>query len=418
MDHREFLLGLFDAAVSAARAPGLLTRALPASRGRPARVIGAGKAAAAMAAVLDRCWDGPLEGVVVTPYGHGLAAGRIEVLEAAHPLPDAAALAAGQRMLGIAQAAQAGELVICLLSGGASALLCVPPPGITLAMKAGLGRQLLASGADIAAINTVRRHLSLVKGGRLAAAAFPADLLCLAVSDVPGDDPAVIGSGPTVADPTTRADAAAVLRRWRIEAPAALWRWLENPAAESVKPGDPRLGRAQFRLVATPATALAAAARRARALGVRPVLLGSALAGEARALGRAHAALALAHARRGGRCVLLSGGETTVTVRGPGRGGRNTEYLLALFEALAGAPGIAALAADTDGIDGSADSAGAFFDAAARVEAAARGLAPGPFLAANDSHAFFATLGTVLHTGPTRTNVNDFRAILVDAVPR
>jgi len=412
------LCELFDAALAAVRAPSLIDAALPCDRLRPVRVVGAGKAAATMAAALDACWSGPLTGAVVVPYGHGFPAGRIEVLEAAHPVPDAAALGAARRMLGIADAASAGELLICLLSGGASALLCAPPPGITLAMKVEITRELLASGADIRAINAVRKHLSLIKGGRLAAAAWPADVLCLAVSDVPGDEPAVIGSAPTVADPGTCADAQAVLDRLGVAPPAAVRRWLASPAAESPKPGDPRLARSRFSIVATPELALQAAARKARALGVTPVVLGSALEGEARMLARAHAELARTRARRGERCVLLSGGETTVRVRGKGRGGRNTEYLLALFAALADQPGIGALAADTDGIDGSAQGAGACFDAAARARAGEMGLDPAKFLADNDSNAFFAAIGALLQTGPTRTNVNDFRAILIDAGPR
>jgi glycerate 2-kinase len=412
---REILRRLFDAAIAAADPARVLPAALPPDTGAPARVIGAGKAAAAMAAAFDRHWQGRLDGFVVTRYGHGMAAGRIAVREAAHPLPDQAALVAGRDLLQAAHAAAgSGERLVCLLSGGASALACQPPPGISLAEKRAVLGALLRCGADIDAINCVRRHLSLLKGGRLAAAAFPARVLCLAISDVIGDDPAVIGSGPCVPDPSTCADAEAVLRSYRIEPPAAIARWLRDPRAESLKPADPRLAQVEFRLLANAATAQQAAADTARALGVAPVLLGE-LAGEARELGRAHAGLALEHLRGGRRCVLLSGGETTVAVRGSGRGGRNGEYLLALLGALAAdTRGIAALAADTDGIDGTEDNAGAWFEPAHLRSVHERGLDARAALARNDSHGFFAALGTLLRTGPTRTNVNDFRAILVD----
>jgi glycerate 2-kinase len=408
------LRSLFDAALAAVQARHILPRALPPVRDTPLRVIGAGKAAAAMVATLERCWTGPLSGCVVVPYGHAVPSDRIEILQAGHPLPDQAARAGAQRVLELARQADDGDTVLCLLSGGASALLCAPPPGIGVAEKAAITAALLRSGARIDEINCVRKHLSLIKGGRLAAAAFPARMLCLALSDVPRDELAVIASGPTVGDPTTCAQALAVLDRHGVSVSDAVRSWLGQADAESVKPGALALAHAETRVIASSQTALRAAARRARQMGVRAIVLGTAIEGEARDIGRAHARLALAHATRGERCVLLSGGETTVKVRGHGRGGRNSEYLLSLFEATGAHPEIAALAADTDGIDGTAACAGACFDARSRALALESGLQPREFLDINDSHEFFAKLGTLIETGPTLTNVNDFRAILIN----
>jgi glycerate 2-kinase len=410
------LLGeLLEVMVAAADPARVLLPALPPGRDAPARVIGAGKAAAAMAAALDRHWGGALEGFVVVPYGYAMPAGRIRVLEAAHPLPDMAALDAGAALLESARLASSrGEQLVCLLSGGASSLACMPPPGVSLADKRAVVAALLHSGVDITAINAVRKHLSLLKGGRLALAAWPAPVLVLAISDVPGDDPAVIGSGPFSPDPVSSEEALAVLAAYRVPLPPAVKRWLEDPAAESPKPGDARFATVDYRILCTPGTALAAAVAHARARGSEVLDLGAALDGPAEALGHAHAALARERLAAGWRGLILSGGETSVEVQGTGRGGRNSQYLLALFEGLRGETDVAALAADTDGVDGSG-GAGAWFDATVVARAELLGLVPGSFIRTSDSHGFFATLGSALPARPTRTNVNDFRAILVGA---
>ena len=326
-------------------------------------MLGAGKAAAAMAQEVEQHMAGPVEGLVVTRYGHAVACQRIEVVEAAHPVPDAAGSEAAARMLRLAEAAGPDDLVLCLISGGASALLGLPAPGISLDDKQALNRALLASGADIGQMNTVRKHLSAIKGGRLAAAAHPAKVVTLVISDVPGDDPAVIGSGPTVPDASTFAEALAVVERYGIGEPAAVIDHLRAAADETPKPGDPRLADVTTTVIATPQASLEAAALVAREIGLEPVILGDAIEGEAREVAKVLAAIALQVRRHGqpapAPCVLLSGGETTVTMRGRGRGGRNTELLLALAIQLKGAAGISALAADTDGIDGSEDNAGA-----------------------------------------------------------
>ncbi len=380
-------------------------------------VLGAGKAAAAMAQAVERAWpDRELEGLVVTRYGHAVPCRRIRVLEAAHPVPDRAGAAAATQIVRLARAAGPDDLVLFLLSGGASALLSLPAPGLTLADKQAVTRALLAAGADIHEINAVRKHLSAVKGGRLAAAAAPARLATLAISDVVGDDPATIGSGPTVADPTTLAAARSVLRRFGIAPPPAVAAALENPANETLKPDDPRFAATQYRLIATPAQSLAAASGLAAAEGLAVEMLGEDLTGEARDLGRAHAALVRERVirRQAGRSLLLlSGGETTVTLAGSGRGGPNAEYLLALAEALDGMPGVWALAADTDGADGSEDNAGAVIGPETLARARRQGLHPAAFLADNDAWTFFNALGDLVVTGPTHTNVNDFRAILI-----
>ncbi len=409
---------LLDAAIEVATPARALLPHLPAPpRGRTI-VLGAGKAATAMAQAVERRMPGPVEGLVVTRYGHAVPCSQIEVVEAAHPVPDAAGRDAAERILALAQGAGADDLVLCLISGGASALLALPAPGLSLDDKRAVNRALLASGADIAQMNAVRKHLSAIKGGRLAAAAHPAKVVSLLISDVPGDDPAVIGSGPTVPDPTTFADALAILERYRLDPPTKVLEHLRAAADETPKPGDPRLASAETIVVARPQTSLEAAAELARERGLNALILGDAIEGEAREVAKVMAAIAL-QVRRHRQpaeppCVLLSGGETTITLRGPGRGGRNTEFLLALAVQLNGAPGISALAADTDGIDGSEDNAGAIVTPDTLARAEARGVDAKAMLADNDSYGFFSALDDLVVTGPTLTNVNDFRAILID----
>ncbi|MBL8489488.1 MAG: glycerate kinase [Rhodocyclaceae bacterium] len=408
---------LFDAAVASARPARCVPPHLPAPPAGRLIVVGAGKASAAMARAVEDHWPGPLEGLVATRYGHALACRRIAIVEAAHPVPDANGMEAARRMLDLVAGLTADDLVLCLISGGGSALLPLPAPGLTLADKQAVNAALLRSGATIAEMNCLRRHLSAIKGGRLAAACHPARVLTLLISDVPGDDPTDIASGPTVADPTTCADALAIARRHRIDLPPAARALLESGAGESVKPGDPRLARTETRTIATPQGALEAAAALARAEGIPAHILGDALEGEARDLGCAMAGMARQVARRGQPfappCLLLSGGETTVTVRGQGRGGRNVEFLLSLALALRGEPGVCALAGDTDGVDGQEETAGACIFPDTLARAWALGIPPADALADNDGHGFFAALGDAVVTGPTLTNVNDFRAILV-----
>jgi glycerate 2-kinase len=418
----EFLRRLLAAALDAADpAKTLPARLPPAPKGRTI-VIGAGKAAAKMAKTVEDHWPGPLSGLVVTRYGHGVSCRRIEVIEASHPVPDAAGEAAARRIFDMVQGLNRDDLVIFLLSGGASSLLALPAPGITLADKQALTRALLRSGATIAEINTVRKHLSAIKGGRLAAAASPATIMSFAISDVPGDDPAVIGSGPTVADPTSFADARAITAKYGIVPPPAIAARLSDVEDETPKPGDPRLAHARYELIATPRAALEAAAGTAKASGVTSLILGDAIEGEAREVALVQAVLARQAAagtlKADGAAlrlpaVLLSGGETTVTVTGKGRGGRNAEFSLALALALNGAPGIHALAADTDGIDGTEINAGALIGPDTIDRAAAKGLDLAALLGDNDAWSAFNALGDLLVTGPTFTNVNDFRAILV-----
>lgn len=414
---KAFLRRLFDVAVAAALPAGVVAGHLPAPPKGRTIVLGAGKASAAMARAVEDAWPGPLEGLVVTRYGHAVPCRRIEIVEAAHPVPDEAGRAAAERMLAIAGAAGPDDLVLCLISGGGSSLLALPAEGIPFADKQAVNAALLGSGADIAEMNTVRRHLSAIKGGRLAAAAHPARVVSLVISDVPGDDPAAIASGPTVADPTTFADAVDVLRRYGIDAPASVRAHLAAAAEETPKPGDPRLASAETILIATPRMSLEAAAAVAREAGVTPLILGDALEGEAAELGTVLAGIARASATTGhplpGPCVLLSGGETTVTVRGTGRGGRNVEFLLGLTVALNGLAGVWALAGDTDGIDGRGPAAGALATPDTLARARALGIDPRASLADNDAHALFDALGDAVVTGPTLTNVNDFRAILV-----
>ncbi|THC45745.1 glycerate kinase [Massilia sp. Mn16-1_5] len=418
---RELLERMFKAAVEAAQPAHRIAPFLPAPPKGRTLVIGAGKASAAMAQALERHWTTPLTGLVVTRYGYAVPCERIRIVEAAHPVPDAAGLAVARRMLELVQGLGEDDLVICLVSGGGSALLPLPGEGVTLEDKQAINRALLASGAGITEMNCVRRHLSGIKGGRLAAACHPARVVNLLISDVPGDDPIDIASGPTVADPSTCADALAIVRRYGLVLPPAAQRLLESGAGETVKPGDPRLARVTTHLIASPQMALEAAAQVARAAGITPLILGDSIEGEAREVARVMAGIAL-QVRRHGQplappCVLLSGGETTVTLRGGGRGGRNVEFLLALALALgepAGSgPAIHALAADTDGVDGAEEVAGAFMAPHTLARARANGMRPRDSLDDNDAHSFFASLGDSLVTGPTLTNVNDFRAILI-----
>ena len=406
---------LFDAAVSAADPATCVPPALPAPPPGRTVLVGAGKAAAAMAAAVERNWRGALEGLVVTVPGAEVHCARIEVLTAGHPVPTAAGVAAAGRVLEAVSGLGFDDLVLVLLSGGGSALLPLPADGLALEQKQSLTRALLRSGATIREINCVRRHLSRIKGGRLAAACGAARVVTLAISDVPGDDPLDIASGPTTGDPTTCADALAILDRYRIDVPAAVRDALSGRRWESVKPGAAALARADMRLVATPGRALEAAAVAARAAGLDCEVTSDRIEGEARVVGAAMAAEALAvEARRGPRDrpqVLLSGGETTVTVRGNGRGGRNVEWLLAFGLAVGRSHAVHALACDTDGVDGNEPIAGAVWTPGTLDRAAALGLDPLAHLEANDAHGFFGALGDSVITGPTRTNVNDFRAI-------
>ena len=406
------LRAMFDAAIAIAQPALRVPQFLPPPQSLKGRlvVIGAGKASAAMARAVEDNWTGPLQGVVVTRYGYAVPCRRIGILEAAHPVPDANGLRASQRILDAVSGLTEDDVVLCLISGGGSALLPLPADGVTLEQKQEINRALLASGASIAEMNCVRRHLSAIKGGRLAAACYPARVINLIISDVPADGLHDVASGPTVADPTTRADALAVLRRYRIAVPDAL-------LVESLKAGDRRLPRIESHLIATPQLALEAAAQVARSAGVDVHILGDAIEGEARDVGKVMAAIAR-QVRRNGQpfrapCILLSGGETTVTVHGRGRGGRNVEFLLSLGLALDGEGGIHAIAGDTDGVDGQEEIAGAMLRPDTLARARELGMQPVVSLADNDAHSFFQALGDSVVTGPTLTNVNDFRAIFV-----
>jgi len=417
-DPRTLLRQMFDAAIASAQPALCLPPHLPEPPTGRTIVIGAGKASAAMARALEDHWPGPLEGLVVTRYGYEVPCERIEIAQAAHPVPDEAGLVASQRIAAKVRGLSADDLVIALISGGGSSLLVAPAPGLTLADKRAVNTALLASGATISEMNCVRRHLSALKGGRLGALCHPARVVTLLISDVPGDDPRDIASGPTVGDPTTCADALAIVDRYRMTVPAAVRRLLESGAGESVKPGDPRLARSEVRMITAPQIALEAAAQVARDAGVPAYILGDSLEGEARDLGKAMAGIARQVAMRGQPfeppCVLLSGGETTVTVRGSGRGGRNVEFLLSLAVTLDGLAGVHAIAGDTDGVDGAEEIAGALVAPDTLARAWASGVNPRASLDANDAHSFFSGLGDSVVTGPTLTNVNDFRAILVD----
>lgn len=416
-DPRALLKKMFDAAIQAAQPGHCVPPHLPAAGKGRMIVIGAGKASAAMARAVEQHWDGALTGLVVTRYGYAVPCERIEIVEAAHPVPDEAGLRAAQRMMALVRGLGPEDTVLCLISGGGSALLPLPLEGISLEDKQAVNRALLRSGATIGEMNCVRRHLSAIKGGRLAAACHPARVLTLLISDVPGDQPCNIASGPTVGDPSTCQDALAIVRRYAIDLPDAVRAVLESGRGESVKPGDPRLARAETRMVATPQMALEAAAAVAREAGIAPHILGSAIEGEARDLGKAMAGIARQVADYGqpfqAPCVLLSGGETTVTVRGGGRGGRNVEFLLSLALGLDARAGVFAIAGDTDGVDGQEEIAGAVLAPDTLARAWERGINPADALQDNDGHGFFEALGDSVVTGPTLTNVNDFRAILV-----
>ena len=411
---------MFRAAIAAAQPSACLPPHLPAPPAGRLIVIGAGKASAEMARVVEANWPGDLSGLVVTRYGYAVPCQRIEIVEAAHPVPDAAGEAAARRILQRVAGLTPNDLVLCLISGGGSALLPLPLDGITLADKQAVSRALLSCGASISEINCVRRHLSAIKGGRLAAACHPAKVLTLLISDVPGDDPADIASGPTVGDRTRCADALAIVQRYRIDLPPAVRQVLESAQGESIKPGDPRLSGSLTKIVATPQMALERAADLARISGLTAHILGDALEGEARDLGKVLGGIALQVAKRGQPftppCVLLSGGETTVTLRGDGRGGRNVEFLLSLATTLNGHHGIYAMAGDTDGVDGVEEIAGALIGPESLARAWALGINPRVALDNNDGHGFFQALGDSLITGPTLTNVNDFRAILITGV--
>lgn len=430
-DPRGFLEHLLRVAVRRAMPLHSMGTFLPAPPKGRTIVLGAGKAGGSMAQALEALWpaDAPLEGLVVTRYHHvpprpeGLRQ-RIEIVEAAHPVPDAAGLAAAQRILQLAQGLTRDDLVLCLISGGGSALLTLPAEGLTLEEKQRINRDLLDSGANIGEMNCVRKHLSRIKGGRLAAACAPARVVTLAISDVPGDDPSVIASGPTVADATSCADAIAILQRYGIAVPAAIMDLLEQRALETPKPGDPLFSGHEVHLIATPQQSLEAAAQAAIDAGIAAYVLSDEMEGESREVAKVQAALARAVARRGHPfvrpCVILSGGETTVTVKpqpaggGRGKGGRAGEFCMGLAHALQGQPGVFALAADTDGIDGMEENAGAFVAPDTLERARAQGMKVDAFLERNDAYGFFSALGDLVVTGPTHTNVNDFRAILVE----
>jgi glycerate 2-kinase len=411
------LRAMFDAAVAAAQSSHCLPPHLPEPPKGRTIVIGAGKASAEMARVLEQHWSGPLEGLVVTRYGYAVPCTRIDIMESSHPVPDAASVMAAQRILAQVSGLTADDLVICLISGGGSSLMVLPGEGVTLADKQAINRALLASGATIGEMNCVRRHLSSIKGGRLAAACHPARVVTLLISDVPGDDPADIASGPTSADRTTCADALAILKRYQIAMPDGVRALLESGGGESVKPGDARLARSETRMIATPMMALEAAATVARDAGVPVHILGDSIEGEARDVGIVMAGIARHVARHGqpfaAPCILLSGGETTVTVRGNGKGGRNVEFLLSLAVALNSQPGTYAIACDTDGVDGQEEIAGALITPDTLARAWDLGIKPRESLSNNDGHGFFGALGNAVVSGPTLTNVNDFRAIYI-----
>jgi hydroxypyruvate reductase len=415
-DDRAFLTTLFQSAVAAADPRQVLAAHLPRRPKGRVVVVGAGKGAAQLAAAFEGLWDGPLQGVVVTRYGYACATQRVRVLEAAHPVPDAAGLAASAALFEAVRGLTADDLVVALVCGGGSALLPCPPGELTLEDEAALNRALLASGAPISVMNAIRKQVSAIKGGRLAAAAFPAKVVSLVVSDVPGDDPAQVASGPTVPDATTRAEARAMVKSWRIDVPGRIAGWLAGDQGQAPEAGDPVFARNEVHVIASARLSLEAAAARAQAAGIPAVILSDAIEGEARDVGRVHAALAREVALRGRPfarpVVLLSGGETTVTLRHNGRGGRNGEFLLAFAMATEGLS-LAALAADTDGIDGTEANAGAFADGETSRRLRALGHDPAALLAANSSYNAFEALGDLFSPGPTGTNVNDFRAILI-----
>lgn len=415
------LSDLFATAVDAVSPNVVLAAHLPAKPDGNIVVIGAGKAAASMALALEQAWadtHGRLDGLVVTPYAHGVSTGSIEVVEAAHPVPDAKGLEVAGKILQKVSNLGPDDTVLCLISGGGSALLALPASGISLADKRDINSKLLKSGAAIDEMNTVRKHLSAIKGGRLGMAAYPARVVTLAISDVPGDDPAVIASGPTVADPTTFSDAKAVLNKYLIEIPPNISSHLEagisGKIEETPKPGDPKMDRCEVHIIAKAAVALEAAAKAAKNEAYETQMLGDDIQGEASEIGRSHARIAINAAKSStAKVAIISGGETTVTVRGNGRGGRNCEYLLGLVLELDGHPDISAIACDTDGIDGTQNNAGAVCGPDTLARARDMGIDGAAMLRDNDAYSFFEKLGDLVITGPTRTNVNDFRCILV-----
>ncbi len=417
-DIREFLCDLYHAAVDAAHPRTRLEPLLPPERDGKAIVIGAGKAAAAMALEFEKAWRGPVSGLVVTRYGHGEVCRRVKVVEAAHPVPDSAGQDAATAMLKLVEGLTTQDKVFILMSGGGSSLLSLPAPGITLQEKKQINSALLKSGAPIQEINCVRKHLSAIKGGRLALRCQPAETFTYAISDVPGDDPSVIASGPTVADATTSAQALQILERYSVTISESVRRWLESEDSETPKPGCLDASRHHFRLIATPKQSLDAAAQLASSRGITPLVLGDRIEGESSEVAKVMAGIAqyiLVHDQPLKKpCVILSGGETTVTVGGTGRGGRNTEFLLSLAAQLKGVKGVYALAADTDGIDGSEHNAGAVLMPGTPARAEERNLSLQSYIANNDSFSFFEALGDLVVTGPTRTNVNDFRAIYIE----
>ncbi|MBG1232200.1 glycerate kinase type-2 family protein [Aestuariivirga litoralis] len=414
MKPEKLLRKMFDAAVEAAQPKHTIAAHLPKPPKGRTIVIGAGKGSAAMAAAFEKAWKGPLQGLVVTRYGYGMATKKIEVVEAAHPVPDAAGRDGAARMLAMVQGLTKDDLVVALVSGGASALLSLPAEGLTLEDKRAVNTALLKSGAPIAEMNIVRKHLSSIKGGRLAATAYPARVETLIISDVPGDDVSAVGSGPTAPDPSTFEQARAIIAKYGIEVPVSVARHLAEAKDETPK----ALPHARATLIASPQKSLLAAATIAREAGYKPLVLGDSIEGEARDVGFVHAGIAL-QARRFGQpvkppCAIISGGETTVTVRGQGVGGRNVEFLLALALKLNGAEGIHALAADTDGVDGGAEVAGALISPSTLERARKLGIDPWTELSNNNGHGFFEKLGDQLISGPTLTNVNDLRIILID----
>ncbi|WP_373414084.1 glycerate kinase [Ensifer aridi] len=416
-DPRRFLETLFMSAVAAADPSRVIAANLPElPKGRTV-VVGAGKGSAQMALAFEKLWHGPVSGAVVTRYGFGAHCNRIEVLEASHPLPDEGGLYASKRLIAEVDGLTKDDLVVALICGGGSALLPSPPPGLSLEDEIAVNRALLASGAPIRAMNAVRKHVSLIKGGRLAVAAYPAKVVSLVVSDIPGDDPALVASGPTIADEASRQDALKIIERYRLALPEKVMRWMVSDAADAPRPSDPCFARNEVRLIASASVSLEAAAARARAEGIEAIILSDAIEGEARDVGLVHAAIAREAAMRGRPfskpVIVLSGGETTVTVQGEGRGGRNSEFLLSLALGIDGVAGISALAADTDGIDGSEDNAGAFADHTTVARLLARRLDAAALLQRNDSWAAFDALGDLFKPGPTGTNVNDFRAVLI-----
>lgn len=408
---------MFSAAIAAADPMSRVPEFLPSNKDRPLVVVGAGKASARMAQAVEAHWQGPLSGIVVTRYGHSVDCDHIEILEAAHPVPDQAGIRATERILQLVSDLQKADQCLVLISGGGSALLTAPVPEITFAEKQQINYELLASGAAIHEINCVRKHLSRVKGGRLAAAAAPAKVISLLISDVPGDDPATIASGPTVGDPSSLQDAREVLERYEINPPDSIRRALREDRNETPSPDDPKLATAKTHVIAAPQQSLQAAANVASDNGVTPMILGDAIEGEAREMGKVMAGIAQQVRRNNlpepAPCVLISGGESTVTIQGEGRGGRNVEFLLSLTQELHGTSDIFALAADTDGIDGIEEVAGAVSGPDTLSRAHQLGLSASEYLKNNDAHTFFEALGDQVITGPTLTNVNDFRAILI-----